>query len=261
MRNVLLTIEYDGSGFHGWQFQPNQRTVQGELEQVLSHITGKDVTILGASRTDAGVHAYGQRATLRGDYLIPAGRIPIAVNRSCEDIKIIRAEEMPEEHHARYDTVGKTYLYRIRTAKEPDIYLRNYRFQLIEALNTGKMKEATFYLIGRHDFSAFRSAGGNEKIDPVKTIYDISLDVRTAPDTKGEPGEEIEIRVTGSGFLYNMVRIIVGTLVDIGRGRVSVSEMGNILEGKDRQFAGPTAPPTGLWLEEIYYDRNEIHGV
>jgi tRNA pseudouridine38-40 synthase len=260
MRNVLLTIEYDGSEFHGWQFQPKQRTVQGELEQVLSHITGKDATILGASRTDAGVHAYGQRATFRGDYQIPAERIPVVVNRSCDDIRILCAEEMPEEHHARYDTVGKTYLYRIRTAETSDIYLRNYRYQLIERLNTGKMKEAIICLHGTHDFSAFRSAGGNINADPVKTIYDISLTSLSAPDTKGTLGEEIEIRITGNGFLYNMVRIIVGTLVEIGRGRLESGEMKSILDGRDRKFAGPTAPPMGLWLEEIYYDRDEIHG-
>jgi tRNA pseudouridine38-40 synthase len=166
---------------------------------------------------------------------------------------------MPEGHHARYDTVGKTYLYRIRTAETSVISLRNYRYQLIETLNTGNLKEAILCLRGTHDFSAFRSTGGNVNADPVKTIYDISLTSRRTPDTKGILGEEIEIRITGNGFLYNMVRIIVGTLVEIGRGRRESGEMKDILEGRDRKFAGPTAPPMGLWLEEIYYDRNEIH--
>ena len=253
MKNHLIIIEYDGSCFHGWQIQPNARTVQGEIEKVLSNICNEEIHVNGTSRTDSGVHAYYQAASFCGNFGIPTERIPIAANNLLEDAKIISAEEKPIDFHARFDSKGKTYLYKISISKQPDIFQRNYRYQLIESPDTSKMKEAGSLLIGTHDFATFMSAGGSEPESTVRTITGVDIKQFNTNDSKGRAQEEIEIRVTGNGFLYNMVRIIVGTLVDVGYGKIQFDKIEGIIKSCNRENAGHTAPASGLYLEKIYW--------
>ena len=252
-RNILLTLEYDGTGFHGWQRQPAARTVQGELERVLSILCGCDIAVNGTSRTDAGVHALGQRASFSGDFTIPAERIVLAANNllsggmnrnSVGDIKILKAEEMPQDFHARFNCKSKRYIYRILNSGDTDIFRRNYCWQIDRCLDAEAMSKAAGYIAGTHDFACFQASGGQERETTVRTIY--SLDVC-------RNDEEIEISVTGDGFLFNMVRIITGTLVEVGKGRMAPEYIEEIISSKDRTKAGPTAPPQGLYLAEVYY--------
>ena len=253
-RNVLLTIEYDGSGFHGWQRQPEVRTVQGELERVLTHVCGVPVAINGTSRTDAGVHALGQRASFKGDYGIPADRLVLAANnllaggmnsqRGVGDVRIISAEEVSDDFHARFSSRGKMYRYIIRNCTDVDIFQRNYCYQVRQTLDLEAMIEAAAYIEGTHDFKCFQAAGGQEKETTVRTIH--SLDIR-------RESENVIIEVSGDGFLYNMVRIIVGTLTEVGLGKKRPGDVKKIIESRDRQRAGHTAPAAGLYLVEIYY--------
>jgi tRNA pseudouridine38-40 synthase len=309
-RNVLLTIEYDGSGFHGWQIQPGIRTVQGVLTDALSRVTGEPIALNGSSRTDAGVHAYGAAASFKGDFGIPADRIPVAVNNLLTDIRIVKATEVPEDFHARFDAKGKTYLYRItapslvcslstpgdfcslsgerpgndsaevegsttglgcsrwtpceqtapnREQKSPgcydaaDIFMQNYRYQLNETPDKGNMKEAAKYFIGKHDFSAFRTTSDDAPPDAVRTISELTVDAEDGADTQGRPLTEYTLRVTGDGFLYNMVRIIAGTIVEVGLGRRNPAGIAAVIAQKDRRQAGHTAPASGLYLEKVYY--------
>jgi tRNA pseudouridine38-40 synthase len=252
-RNVLLTVEYDGSAFHGWQAQPGKRTVQGVLELVLSRVCGEEVRLFGASRTDAGVHALGQAASFRGEFGIPAERIPIAANGLLRDVRVLTATDAPEGFHARYDARGKTYLYQIAASKQPDIFLRNYRYLLNESPDKGKMEATAEHLVGTHDFSAFRTMGGAGTTDAVRTITEISVEQYDAKDTKGSPTRETQVRVTGGGFMYNMVRIIVGTLVEVGLGARKPESVTAALGSRNRTDAGRVAPAAGLYLEQVYY--------
>jgi tRNA pseudouridine38-40 synthase len=215
---------------------------------------GQSVHVHGTSRTDAGVHAYGQCASFSGNFGIPVERIPVAVNNLLEDAAVVSAREVSNGFHARYSAVGKTYLYRICVSDRSDIFLREYRYQLNGVPDTGKMKKALRQFVGTHDFNAFRSVGGKEPETTVRTIRSAELEERESVDSKGFATREIEIRVTGDGFLYNMVRIIVGTLVDVGRGRIADVDVGEIIASGDRTMAGHTAPPQGLWLERVYFD-------
>ena len=253
-RNILLTIEYDGSGFHGWQRQPEVRTVQGELERVLSHICGMPVAINGTSRTDAGVHALGQRASFRGDFGIPTDRIALAANnllaggmnsqQAVGDVRIIKAEDVPDGFHARFNSRGKMYRYIIRNCPEIDVFKRNYCYQVRQTLDTEAMMKAAAFIEGTHDFKSFQASGGQEKETTVRTIH--SLIIR-------REAENVIIEVSGDGFLYNMVRIIVGTLTEVGLGKKNPDELKNIIESRDRQKAGHTAPAECLYLVEVYY--------
>ncbi|MDR1796343.1 MAG: tRNA pseudouridine(38-40) synthase TruA [Clostridiales Family XIII bacterium] len=265
MRNVLLTIAYDGTGFSGWQRQPGRRTVQGELERALSRICAEEVTLHGTSRTDAGVHALGQRASFSGDFGIPANRIPIAANALLEDIHILEAQDVPEGFHARFDAKRKTYFYRLAYegppvpdegsgAAEPSlrhVFMRNYFYWLQDLPNIGKMEEAAKLVVGTHDFAAFQSAGGTPRETTVRTISELRVFARGR--TLSPAVEEIDVEVTGDGFLYNMVRILVGTLVEIGLGQRQPEEAGSILSSRDRGRAGHTAPPQGLYLKEVFF--------
>jgi tRNA pseudouridine38-40 synthase len=252
-RNVHITVEYDGSAFRGWQFQPESRTVQGVLEQALSRVCGEDIKLNGASRTDAGVHALGQSASFTGGFGIPAERIPIAVNDLLDDVRVVVAADAPEGFHARFNARGKTYLYRIAASREPDIFLRNYRYMLNESPDKGNMEEAAKRLIGTYDFSAFRTMGGAGRDNTVRTITGIDIKQSDATDTKGNPVRETEIRVSGDGFMYNMVRIIVGTLVETGLGARDSDSVTAAIKSRERADAGHTAPAAGLYLERVYY--------
>ena len=253
-RNVLLTIEYDGSGFHGWQRQPEVRTVQGELERVLTRVCGVPIAINGTSRTDAGVHALGQRASFKGDFGIPTERLMIAANnllaggmnsqRGVGDVRIIAAEEVPDDFHARFSSRGKLYRYIIRNCPDVDIFQRNYCYQVRQPLDIEAMMDAAAYIEGTHDFKCFQAAGGQEKETTVRTIH--SLNIR-------RQSENVIIEVSGDGFLYYMVRIIVGTLTEVGLGKKRPENVRNIIESRDRQKAGHTAPAEGLYMVKIYY--------
>jgi tRNA pseudouridine38-40 synthase len=252
-RNVLVTVEYDGSAFYGWQIQPGKRTVQGVLEQAFSRVCGEEIRLHGASRTDAGVHALGQTASFTGNFGIPADRIPAARGGLPGDVRVIAATDAPEGFHARFNARGKTYLYKITASREPDIFLRNYRYLLNESPDKGKMEAAAARLVGTYDFSAFRTMGGAGATDAVRTITGIAIEQRVVSDTKGAPTCETLVRVTGGGFMYNMVRIIVGTLVEAGLGVRTPESVTNAVASRDRADAGHTAPAAGLYLERVYY--------
>lgn len=260
-RNYLLTIEYDGTGFSGWQRQPDKATVQGTVEKALSTVLGREIKINGTSRTDAGVHAYGQQASFKGDFSIPTEKIAMVVNNRLAGglrgttivgpVRITEAKEMPMDFHARFDSKGKTYIYRIRNSNEMDIFQRNYCYQVAQPLDIKKMQQAAFYIEGTHDFACFQAAGGEERETTVRTIYQLQI----LP-----VGNEIFLAITGDGFLYNMVRIITGTLVEIGMGKRTPESVIETIKSKDRQRAGHTAPPQGLYLKKVYYDLKEVPG-
>ena len=254
MRNLLLTVSYDGSGYHGWARQPGIRTVCGRMEEVLSEYFCTQIELEGASRTDAGVHAYGQRATLRTELGVPLDKIPRVFNTALaddrieglSDIRVVAAEEKPEGFHARFDAKGKRYIYRIRNSAAPDIFLKHYRWQVQKPLDLEAMKQACPYIVGEKDFACFQSAGGTPRESTVREVF--SLDVNRMEDPS-----ELELRIEGSGFLYNMVRIITGTLVEVGLGKRSPQDLAGIIESKDRSRAGIIAPAGGLWLDEVFY--------
>jgi tRNA pseudouridine38-40 synthase len=257
MRNVLLTIAYDGTNFSGWQTQPGKRTVQGELERVLLHVCAQRIRLQGTSRTDAGVHAFGQCASFVGQFGIPADRIPIATNGLLPDVQIIAAEEKPEGFHARFDARGKTYLYRVAcvdaacAAPLAPMFLRNHFHWLSESPNIARMAEAAAHLVGTHDFAAFQSAGGTPRETTVRTLSDIRITERSGEREISAPGFDVEL--TGDGFLYNMVRILVGTLIETGLSKREPTDIPAIIESKDRTRAGYTAPAQGLYLMKVYF--------
>lgn len=254
-KNILLTIAYDGSVFHGWQRQPDKVTVQGYLEKVMSELFKTDIVLNGTSRTDAGVHALGQRASFKSDINIPEEKIAMVINNALcgrekgsfaiSPVRIIAAEEKPLCFHARFDCRGKKYIYRIKNSKDVDIFSRNYLYHLPEPLDVEAMKEAASYIEGTHDFKCFEASGSNPRETTVRTIYSLEICRRDE--------SIVEIHVKGDGFLYNMVRIITGTLADIGTGKIDKEKMKYIIDSKDRQEAGHTAPPYGLYLSEVYY--------
>lgn len=273
MKNVLLTIAYDGTDFCGWQKQPGQRSVQGEVERALSIVCARPIQIHGTSRTDAGVHAFGQRASFMEDFGIPIEKIPIVANgifasaasersrKGSGDVAILSAEEMPGDFHARFNALGKKYIYRISNSKKPDPFQRNYCYQMGRNLDLAAMKQAAAHLVGTRDFKCFQAAGGKELETTVRTVYGARVSVRddkksgrTARDSEAY----IEFEIIGDGFLYNMVRIIAGTLADIGLGKKSPDELPEIMDGKDRKRSGHTAPPQGLYLAEVYYENETL---
>ena len=246
MKRVKLTIAYDGTNYCGWQIQPNGITIEEVLNKALSKMLGEAVTVIGASRTDSGVHALGNVAVFDTETRIPAERISYALNQHLpEDIVITKSEEVPLDWHPRYCDCVKTYEYRILNSQIWDPTRRLYTFFVSYQLNVEHMRRAAGYLIGEHDFASFCSIHTNVE-NTVRTIY--SLDILTNE-------VELIIRISGNGFLYNMVRIIVGTLLRVGRGFYTPEQVKEILETKNRKAAGVTAPPQGLRLIEIKYER------
>ncbi len=261
-RTLLLTIAYDGSGFAGWQRQPGRRTVQGELEDVLSRLCRTEVRLSGCSRTDAGVHALDQKAVFSGVFGIPTERLPQAANRllnragpkHCPDLRILAAEEVEEGFQPRFRAAGKQYVYRIRCAKEPDLFRRLSCYQLPEALDAAEMRRAAALLEGEHDFRSFMAAGGSPQESTVRTLFRVRVEEGRAPDG----AQELQLSFFGNGFLYNMVRILSGTLVEAGQGKRPADSIPAILAAGARSAAGHTAPPEGLTLARIYFDRDEL---
>ena len=245
MRNIKLVIEYDGKDFNGWQKQPNKLNIQGEIENVIANITKEEVELIASGRTDAGVHALGQVANFKTNSQIPIEKFPIAINSQIKNsIRIKSAEEVDERFHSRFNCKRKTYRYVIDNSKYGSAIYRNLSYHVPTKLNVEKMKKAIKYFEGEHDFKAFKSSGTSSK-SSVRTIYKSIIK---------EKDENIIIELTGNGFLYNMVRIIVGTLVEVGLGKIDSKEIPDIIESKDRQRAGKTLPPQGLFLLEVEYD-------
>lgn len=267
-RNILLTIAYDGTNFHGWQRQPGAETVQGHLESVMSKLFKTQIVLNGTSRTDAGVHAYGARASFKADIGIPIEKLPLVVNNALagaqkgayaiSPIRILDAQDMPEDFHARFNAVGKEYIYKIKNCEAVDIFQRNYVYHVAKELNVEKMRMAAKALVGTFDFKAFEASGSNPRETTVRTIYGAELIVAEDIVEGIHKGKSIEFHIKGDGFLYNMVRIITGTLVDVGLGKIPAERLPDIIEGKDRSQAGHTAPPNGLYLSEVYYDKERL---
>jgi tRNA pseudouridine38-40 synthase len=245
MNRYKCIISYDGSGFSGYQVQPNKRTVQSQIEAVLAKIhKGSDVKIAASGRTDAGVHAKGQVIHFDSPLSLPAEKWELAINSMLpEDISVISVEKADSTFHARYDASGKEYRYFLYQSQKRDPFQRNYAFHYPFPLNLALMRKASIYLLGTHDFSSFCSAR-TEVEDKVRTIETIEI---------LQDGERISFRFIGNGFLYNMVRILVGTLIEVGSGKRQPEEIVEILEKKDRRYAGKTAPGQGLYLWKVFY--------
>ncbi|AYO29449.1 MAG: tRNA pseudouridine38-40 synthase [Thermoanaerobacteraceae bacterium] len=242
--NVKILLEYDGTNYHGWQRQKNARSIQEVLEEAISAITGEKIRVTGAGRTDAGVHAAGQVANFKTNTRIPVEKLPYAINsRLPDDIVVKEARMVPEEFHARLSAKAKVYSYTIYNAPFPSPLLRNYTYFFPLPLDMGAMKEAASQFVGLHDFSAFRASGS-----PVKSsVRQINrLEINRCQDL-------IKIEIEANGFLYNMVRIIAGTLLDAGLHKINPGEVASIIRSGDRDRAGKTLPPQGLCLLKVVY--------
>ena len=242
-KRVRLIVAYDGTNYHGWQVQKNGITIESELNRCLTDLLKEPIEVIGASRTDSGVHALGNVAVFDTENRMPAEKISYALNqRLPEDIRIQKSEEVAPDWHPRHCESRKTYEYRIYRAQFPMPVKRLYSLFTYHQMDVGKMKEAASYLEGEHDFKSFCQTGAQVE-STVRTIYSVKVE---------EQGTDLVIRVCGNGFLYNMVRIIAGTLMEIGQGKRKPSDISTILQAKDRTAAGPTAPAHGLML--IKYD-------
>ncbi len=245
MKNIKLTIEYDGTDYHGWQRQDNAVSVQEVIEKAIKSLTGENCILIGASRTDAGVHALGQVANFITGSNIPPERYFLALNRIIPDnIAVVGSEEVGLDFHSRYYAKGKRYKYLIYNLRHPSALLRNRAFYVPRPLNLERMRNAAAFFLGKHDFSAFQASGSGVK-SPVRTVKDISL----MDNNDGI----IELNIIGDGFLYNMVRIITGTLIEVGLGKIQPENIKPIIESRDRRMAGRTAPSQGLYLVEVLY--------
>ncbi|MBO5143449.1 MAG: tRNA pseudouridine(38-40) synthase TruA [Clostridia bacterium] len=245
MRNIKLKIEYDGKNFAGWQTQPGKISIQGEIIRAIKEVTGEEVELNASGRTDAGVHALGQIANFKTNTNIDIKKIPYALNSKLPNsIVIVSAEEVEERFHSRYNCTGKTYRYIINNSEFPSALDRYREFHISQKLDFNSMKEALGYFEGTHDFKGFKSSGGSPKKTTVRTL--------TKCEIKIEENRYI-IELSGDGFLYNMVRIIAGTIVDVGLGKIKSSDIKSIINSGDRKLAGRTLPPHGLYLVEVRY--------
>ena len=245
MKRFKLTVAYDGTAYCGYQYQPELPTVEGFVNDALSELLGENIVTIGASRTDAGVHAYGNVAVFDSDTRIPAEKLALALNtKLADDIRITESLEVAADFHPRKNVIDKTYEYRINTAKIPFPTDRLYSYNVKHNLDIEAMREAAKYIEGRHDFTSFCSAK-TDKEDKVRTVFQIDIEEVLR--------SELIIRVRGDGFLYNMVRIIAGTLVKVGEGKISPDEIPFIIERKDRGHLGTTLPAKGLFLMGIRY--------
>lgn len=242
---IKCTAAYDGTGYSGYQVQPNKRTVQGEIESALAKLhKGRKIAISASGRTDAGVHAKGQVFHFDTPLRLPEEKWAVALNSLLPaDISILKAEIAEADFHSRFDAVGKEYRYFIHLSKSRDPFKRNYAYQFPYALDLEAMEMAKKHLVGTHDFTSFCSAK-TEVEDKVRTLESIELI---------KEDDMLIFRFAGNGFLYNMVRILVGTLLEVGQGERNPIQMGEVLESRDRRCAGKTAPAHGLYLWEVHY--------
>lgn len=248
--NLKLTLKYDGTEYHGWQVQPNGITVQEVLEKTLSSMANEKITVTGCSRTDAGVHAAMHVSNFKMNTSIPVHKFPLVLNQKLpRDIRAVDCCVVPDDFNARFDTVEKTYRYRILNQEHDDPFLSRYVWHYPIKLDIDKMKEAASYMVGEKDFTAFMASGSSAKTT-VRNLKRVEVE---------KEGSLITITATANGFLYNMVRIIVGTLVYAGNGKLTPVEIKHILECRDRRLGGVTAPPQGLRLEEVLYDLGDCN--
>ncbi len=242
--NIRLDLQYDGTNYHGWQIQPNAVTVQSVITRAIAELTSERINLIGCGRTDAKVHAINYTANFFSETTIPVNQLHYAINTHLpDDIVIKSARVVGDDFKANQSAKKKTYVYRILNSELPDAFLKNYAWHYKYDLDIGKMKTAARDFLGEHDFVGFASAGFTVKTT-VRTIY--SLDIK-------KDGDIIGFEITGNGFLYNMVRIIVGTLVGMGNGRLDYTRAAEIIASRDREQAGITAPPQGLFLKEVIY--------
>lgn len=253
MAKIKCVMSYDGTNFSGLQIQTKQRTVQGELEKALAKIhKGAHVKVYPSGRTDKGVHAKAQAVHFESDYNLAPSDWKRALNTLLPpDIHVNETEEVPAEFHARFDVVEKEYRYYILNETEPDVFKQSYVYHYPYALDLVKMQEAGRYFEGMHDFTTFSSAKASAKGSKVRTLVEVSCH---------QHGSLLEFVLRGHGFLYNMVRIIVGTLLEVGRERLEPDEVRSLFDGKDRQLAGDTLPPQGLYLWNVRYEETDTSG-
>ena len=245
MRNIRLTIEYDGKCYNGWQKQPDKLNIQGEIERAIFNITKEEVDLIGSGRTDAGVHALGQIANFKTNSNMPIEKMAIAINSQLKNSIIIKkAEEVDERFHSRYNAKQKTYRYVINNNQCESAIYRNFEYHMPVKLDIKAMQKAVKYFEGEHDFKAFKASGTSSK-SSVRKIY--LAEVLQGPENR------IYIELTGNGFLYNMVRIIAGTLVDVGLGKIKPEKIPEIIKDGDRKKSGKTLPPSGLFLMKVMY--------
>lgn len=255
MKHVRLLLEYDGTAYQGWQIQKRGLTIQEIIEENILRITGNQSRVVAASRTDAGVHALGQVAAFRTESRLDVKTIKRALNAVLpEDIRVLDSSAVDDSFHPREDAVRKRYFYIIANQRISSAFLSRYTWIVPQALDLNSMSEASEALVGKHNFSAFMGTGSDIK-DPVREIYSLNIERFEKVDflTSSLKGNFMKISIEADGFLRHMVRNIVGTLVEIGRGRFSSESMLEILESRDRRRAGQTAPPQGLFLERIEY--------
>lgn len=272
MRNIGLIVSYDGTDYYGFQSQPSGNTIQDKIQAAIYALSGEQVRLIGSGRTDAGVHARGQVANFSSHSSIPIERWMVALNtRLPNDIVVQAMVEMPEHFHARRKAISKTYRYTINCNRNPDLFRRRYEFHHPTPLDFDAMRKGLQLLLGEHDFSSF-TAPQSTKPSHIRTILNVRLELEEerntsiiipdshaalARDQHWYPGKQrgvIHIYITGTGFLYNMVRIIVGTLLHVGEGKIAASDMASILISQNRAKAGPTAVPQGLTLWQVDYE-------
>lgn len=249
MRNLRLTVEYDGTSYSGWQKQPQAPTVQAELEKVLSKVSGHPVELLAAGRTDAGVHALGQVCNFKSSTPLSPKRLVAVSNQLLpRDIRVVNARVVPDAFHATYDAASKIYRYVLRTSGVKSVFDRHthYAVRHSKPLDLAAMRRAARYLKGTHDFRSFQGPTAYPR-DPIRTLYSVRVLKR---------GAEVWLEFHGKSFLYNMVRILSGTLLQVGTGKRRPEDVKSILKAKDRRQAGPTLPPAGLFLVKVFYPRN-----
>ncbi len=246
MRNILVTIMYDGKRYHGWQVQENADSVQEQFQKALSEVIGERPDIKGCSRTDAGVHANMYCISFHTGHSIPADRLPLALNRFLPaDIAAIDARDVDDDFHARYSCLGKEYIYKINNARMRNPFLEGYALHYWQKIDESAMNEAAKHFLGRHDFTSFCT------IDPHRKKGDFHRTVKNISVKRD--GDIVTVTIEADGFLYNMVRIIVGTLLYTAQGKISPSDIPAIIDALDRSKAGPTAPPEGLYLNRVFY--------
>ncbi|WP_313344364.1 tRNA pseudouridine(38-40) synthase TruA [Sedimentibacter sp.] len=245
MRNIKMIIQYDGTRYKGWQKQnENVNTVQGRLENILSNMTGEEVTLVGCGRTDAGVHALNYTANFHTNSKMNVDDMSKYINDNLpEDIALLSLKNASERFHARYNILSKTYLFRISNSQTKNVFDRKYVHRVNERLNLNKMRQCSQSLVGTHDFQSFTTLKSKTK-STVRTINYINIE---------EKDNIIEVEVNGNGFLWNMVRIIIGTLIEAGTGKLDITDIENILAAKKRAEAGPMVPPKALFLKDVEY--------
>lgn len=244
MKNIALTLMYDGSNYYGYQRQQGFITIQQVMEESLSKITKEKITVSGCGRTDSGVHAINYVLSFKTNSTMPVDKYPVALNSILpHDISVINAEQKPDDFDGRFSVKRKTYIYKIHNSEIKNPFLKNYACHYKYKLDLQRMKQAAQHILGTHDFKCFCASGAQVKTT-VRTVYDLTLT---------QEGDEIEISVTSNGFLYNMVRIIAGTLMYVGGGKMEPEDVKMIIQSGDRRLAGITAPPEGLYLKNVEY--------